>query len=113
MPVFTRTYEYRHPKGVCGFISPWNFPFNLSIGDALAALVAGNAVVLKPDEKTPFPCSSRSSLLDEAGVPEGVIQVVTGSGEICGPALIDDVDYVMFTGSRRSEARSPSRQGGT
>jgi len=99
MPVFTKTREYRHPKGVCGFISPWNFPFNLSIGDALAALVAGNAVVLKPDEKTPFSLLAAVRLLDRAGVPTGVIQVVTGRGEICGPALIDAVDYVMFTGS--------------
>jgi succinate-semialdehyde dehydrogenase/glutarate-semialdehyde dehydrogenase len=99
MPLFTRTHEYRHPKGVCGFISPWNFPFNLSIGDALAALAAGNAVVLKPDEKTPFSLLASVGLLDRAGVPAGVIQVVTGRGEICGPALIDAVDYVMFTGS--------------
>jgi len=99
MPLFTKTHEYRHPKGVCGFISPWNFPFNLSIGDALAALVAGNSVVLKPDEKTPFSLLAAVRLLDRAGVPDGVIQVVTGLGEICGPALIDAVDYVMFTGS--------------
>jgi succinate-semialdehyde dehydrogenase/glutarate-semialdehyde dehydrogenase len=99
MPVFTKTHEYRHPKGVCGFISPWNFPFNLSIGDAIAALVAGNAVVLKPDEKTPFSLLAAVKLFDEAGVPDGVTQVVTGGGEICGPALIDSVDYVMFTGS--------------
>jgi succinate-semialdehyde dehydrogenase/glutarate-semialdehyde dehydrogenase len=99
MPVFTRTHEYRHPKGVCGFISPWNFPFNLSIGDALAALVAGNTVVIKPDEKTPFSLLAAVRLLERAGVPAGVIQVVTGRGDICGPALIDGVDYVMFTGS--------------
>lgn len=99
MPVFTKTHEYRHPKGVCGFISPWNFPFNLSIGDALAALVAGNTVVIKPDEKTPFSLLAAVRLFDRIGVPEGVIQVVTGRGEICGPALIDAVDYVMFTGS--------------
>ncbi len=99
MPVLTRTYEYRHPKGVCGFISPWNFPFNLSIGDALAALVAGNAVVIKPDERTPYSLLFSARLLGMAGVPEGVIQVLTGEGEICGPAMIDEVDYVMFTGS--------------
>ena len=99
MPVFTKTHEYRHPKGVCGFISPWNFPFNLSIGDAIAALVAGNTVVLKPDEKTPFSLLAAVKIFDEVGVPRGVIQVITGRGEICGPALIDAVDYVMFTGS--------------
>ncbi len=99
MPVFTKTHEYRHPKGVCGFISPWNFPFNLSIGDAIAALVAGNTVVLKPDERTPFSLLAAVRLFDEVGLPEGVIQVVTGRGDICGPALIDGVDYVMFTGS--------------
>jgi succinate-semialdehyde dehydrogenase/glutarate-semialdehyde dehydrogenase len=99
MPVFTRTYEYRHPKGVCGFITPWNYPFNLSIGDALAALAAGNAAVVKPDEKTPYSLLFSVRLLEEAGLPEGVIQVVTGRGAVCGPALIDAVDYVMFTGS--------------
>jgi succinate-semialdehyde dehydrogenase/glutarate-semialdehyde dehydrogenase len=99
MPLFTKTHEYRHPKGVCGFISPWNFPFNLSIGDAIAALVAGNSVVIKPDERTPFSLLAAVRLFDEAGAPEGVIQVVTGRGEICGPALVDAVDYVMFTGS--------------
>ncbi len=111
MPVFTRTYEYRHPKGVCGFISPWNFPFNLSIGDALAALAAGNAVVLKPDEKTPYSLLFSVRLLAKAGVPEGVIQVLTGSGEVCGPALVDEVDYVMFTGSTAVGSRIAEQAG--
>lgn len=98
-PGFTTAYEYRHPFGVVGAISPWNFPFTLAISDIIPALLAGNAVVGKPDEKAPFSMLYGLSLLAEAGLPEGVVQVVTGRGENVGPALIDEVDFVMFTGS--------------
>ena len=99
IPGTTRTYEYRHPVGVVGSISPWNFPFNLSVADIIPALLAGNAVVGKPDEKTPFSLLYGVALLEEAGLPRGVIQVVTGPGEDIGPSLIDEVDFVVFTGS--------------
>ena len=98
-PFFTRTYEYRHPHGVVGLISPWNFPFTLSISDVIPALIAGNAVVAKPDEKTPFSLLYASQLLEEAGLPSGVLEVVTGHGEKIGATLVDNVDYLMFTGS--------------
>lgn len=98
-PGFTTAYEYRHPIGVVANISPWNFPFNLGVGDVIPALLAGNAVVCKPDEKTPFSVLFAASLLEEAGLPEGLLQVVTGPGEVIGPTLIDSVDFVMFTGS--------------
>ena len=98
-PGFTRAYEYRHPHGVVGFISPWNFPFTLGISDAIPALLAGNGAILKPDEKTPYSALYAASLLDEAGLPPGLLQVLTGKGDLIGPSLIDSVDYVMFTGS--------------
>jgi succinate-semialdehyde dehydrogenase / glutarate-semialdehyde dehydrogenase len=99
LPGTTTAYEYRHPHGVVGGISPWNFPFTLAISDIIPALLAGNAVVGKPDEKTPFSMLYGVSLLAEAGLPEDVIQVVTGYGEEIGSVIVDLVDFVMFTGS--------------
>lgn len=99
LPLLTTTWEYRRPKGVAAVISPWNYPFMLSIGDAIAALVAGNAVVIKPDSQTPFSVLWAAQLFAEAGLPKGVLQIVPGSGAVLGPALIDNADYLMFTGS--------------
>lgn len=99
MPLFTKTYEYRHAKGLVGFISPWNYPFNLSISDALGALASGNAVLIKPDEKTPFSALFGARLLQEAGIPRDLVQIVTGEGASIGRAIVDEVDYIMFTGS--------------
>lgn len=99
MPFFTKTFELRHAKGVVGFISPWNYPFMLAISDAIAALATGNAVLVKPDERTPFSALFGARLLEGAGVPEGLVQVLTGAGEPIGEVLVDSVDYVMFTGS--------------
>ena len=75
----TQTWEYHHPKGVVGVISPWNYPLTLGINDALPALVAGNAVIIKPDGQTPYSALWAAELLAEAGLPPGVLQVVTGS----------------------------------
>ena len=91
----TVTYE---PVGVVGVISPWNYPLTLSMADALPALLAGNAVVVKPDEKTPYGALALGELLDVAGLPDDLFQVVTGDGPTVGPALIDAVGYVAFTG---------------
>ena len=98
-PGMTTAYEYQHPIGVVASITPWNFPFNLSVADIIPALLAGNAVVSKPDEKTPFSLLYGLSLLQEAGLPDDLVQVVTGPGEDLGPVLLDHVDFVMFTGS--------------
>ncbi|HEX2914236.1 MAG TPA: succinic semialdehyde dehydrogenase [Chloroflexia bacterium] len=87
-----------HPFGVVGVIAPWNFPLILSFGDAIAALVAGNAVVIKPSEITPMTPLLVTELAQSAGFPEGLIQVVTGLGDT-GAALIDNVDLIAFTGS--------------
>ena len=86
------------PLGVVGVIGPWNYPLNNSFGDCIPALAAGNAVVLKPSEITPLTSLLMAEMLDECGLPAGVFQVATGTGE-AGAALVDEVDFVMFTGS--------------
>lgn len=98
-PFLTATWEHHHPVGVVGVISPWNYPLTLSISDAVPALAAGNAVVMKVDTKTPFSGLVALELIEEAGLPRGVLQVVTGSGSELGPELIKRVGYIMFTGS--------------
>jgi 1-pyrroline-5-carboxylate dehydrogenase len=89
------------PYGVWAVISPFNFPLALAAGPAGAALVAGNTVVFKPASDTPLIGIKLFELASEAGIPDGVFNVVTGLGETVGQALIDDpgVDGVVFTGS--------------
>lgn len=98
-PLLTATWDHHHPVGVVGVITPWNYPLTLSISDALPALAAGNAAVVKADSQTPFSALAAVALLEEAGLPRDVLQVTAGSGSELGPVLIDAVDYVMFTGS--------------
>ncbi|WP_031510273.1 succinic semialdehyde dehydrogenase [Streptomyces megasporus] len=102
IPVLTRVRELRHPKGVVGQIAPWNYPLELSVGDALPAFVAGNAVVMKPDTETALTALWARALLVEAGLPADVWQVVIGEGPVVGPAVVDHADYVSFTGSTRT-----------
>ncbi len=101
LPALTKTVEVRHPVGVAGFIVPWNYPLNLSVTDALAALMAGNTAVVRPDPQTTFTALWAIALLREAGLPPDVLQVVTGEGPVIGAALAKRVDYLMFTGSTR------------
>ncbi|HEX4033515.1 MAG TPA: aldehyde dehydrogenase family protein [Solirubrobacteraceae bacterium] len=89
------------PRGVVGVIGPWNYPLLNSFGDAIPALAAGNAVVLKPSELTPLTSLLIADGLRECGLPDGVFSVATG-GRATGEALVDSVDFVMFTGSSRS-----------
>ena len=93
--------QYQHPKGVVGFLTPWNYPLTLAASDAVPALLAGNAALVKPDVQTTLSALWVVSLLHEAGVPRDVVRVVPGDGPIVGPMVIDRVDYVMFTGSTR------------
>jgi succinate-semialdehyde dehydrogenase/glutarate-semialdehyde dehydrogenase len=101
LPLLTSTYVRYPPKGVVGIISPWNYPLTLAISDALPALLAGNAVILKPDSLTPLTALYLVKLLWEAGLPRDVLQVVTGQGSVLGKPIVDLSDYVMFTGSER------------
>ncbi|MEU6175218.1 succinic semialdehyde dehydrogenase [Streptantibioticus parmotrematis] len=102
IPVLTKVTELRHPRGVVGQIAPWNYPLELSIGDALPAFVAGNAVVMKPDTETALTALWAREQLIEAGLPADVWQVVIGDGPVVGPAVVEHADYVSFTGSTRT-----------
>ena len=93
--------ELRKPKGVVGIIAPWNYPLTLAVSDALPALIAGNAVILKPDWQTSLIALWAVDLLRQAGLPPEVMQVVTGDGPVLGPQVVDRADYIMFTGSTR------------
>jgi phenylacetaldehyde dehydrogenase len=95
------SYTLREPVGVCGQIIPWNFPLLMAAWKLGPALCTGNTVVLKPAEQTPLTALKLAELIAEAGVPEGVVNVVTGFGETAGAALAahNDVDKVAFTGS--------------
>ncbi|MFJ4975929.1 succinic semialdehyde dehydrogenase [Streptomyces coeruleorubidus] len=102
MPTLTKVIERRHPRGVVGQIAPWNYPLELSVGDALPAFVAGNAVVMKPDTETCLTALWARDLLIEAGLPADVFQVVLGDGPVVGPEVVRHADYVSFTGSTRT-----------
>ncbi|WP_193613375.1 succinic semialdehyde dehydrogenase [Nocardioides lijunqiniae] len=99
VPFLTTSTEIRQPKGVVGVIAPWNFPFATGLSDAVTALIAGNGVVLKPDNKTALSPLYGIQMLEDAGLPKGLFQVVCGEGPDVGPTLIDNANYVMFTGS--------------
>lgn len=102
LPVLTKAVEVRHPKGVVGLVSPWNYPLSLSIGDAIPAMIAGNAVVMKPDTQTALTALWALDVLTECGLPEDLWQIVVGDGPVIGPAVIGRADYVCFTGSTRT-----------
>jgi len=90
--------SYR-PLGVIGVITPWNGPFVLALNPTVQALMAGNAVVLKPSEVTPVSGKLVLELLTQAGLPEGVLQVVEGDGETGAAVVASGVDKISFTGS--------------
>jgi acyl-CoA reductase-like NAD-dependent aldehyde dehydrogenase len=93
------------PRGVVGIIAPWNFPLVMTLGEAVPALMAGNAVVIKPSEWTPLTAVLSCELAREAfasvGAPPDILQVVTGYGET-GGTLVDEADMIGFTGSVRT-----------
>ncbi|MBL8929771.1 MAG: aldehyde dehydrogenase family protein [Kineosporiaceae bacterium] len=112
VPGLTQVREVHHPRGVVGVIAPWNYPLSLGIGDVLPALLAGNAVIVKPDQKTTLTALWAAQLLREAGLPDGALQVVAGDGPGIGGALVDAVDYVCFTGSTAVGRQVAQRAGG-
>ncbi|MFG2499010.1 aldehyde dehydrogenase family protein [Streptomyces sp. NPDC048441] len=91
------------PLGVVGVIAPWNFPMPIAAWGAAPALAAGNAVILKPAETTPLTALRLAELALEAGLPEGLFQVLPGAGDIAGNALVEHpgVAKIVFTGSTR------------
>ncbi|TML00960.1 MAG: aldehyde dehydrogenase, partial [Actinobacteria bacterium] len=92
---------FREPLGVVGLITPWNFPLAIAAWKLAPALAAGNTVVLKPAELTPLTALRFERLALEAGIPEGVVNVVVGPGRTCGTRLVEhpDVAKIAFTGS--------------
>jgi acyl-CoA reductase-like NAD-dependent aldehyde dehydrogenase len=94
-------WTIREPRGVVAAISPFNFPLNLVAHKVAPALAGGNAVVLKPASTTPLTALRLAELLAEAGLPDGVLQVVVGSGSTIGQMMVTDdrTDMVSFTGS--------------
>ena len=98
------SHVVREPAGVCGFITPWNWPINQIACKVAPALAAGCTMVLKPSEVAPFNAILFAEILDEAGVPAGVFNLVNGDGPTVGVALSShpDVDMMSFTGSTRA-----------
>ena len=92
---------FREPLGVVGLIVPWNFPLNIASWKLGPALACGNTVVLKPAELTPLSALRLAELVLEAGVPEGVVNVLVGKGSVIGRRLVEhpDVAKIGFTGS--------------
>jgi succinate-semialdehyde dehydrogenase/glutarate-semialdehyde dehydrogenase len=105
LPGLTATRELHHPKGVVAVVSPWNYPLALAAGDTIPALLAGNAVIQKPDNQTALTALWVLALAREAGLPEDVWQMVLGRGSVIGDTLIDNADFLMFTGSTASGKR--------
>jgi len=97
---------HRAPYGVCGFIFPWNFPFDLLIWGVAPALAAGNTVVVKPSEVTPLSTLYAARLATETGLPPGVLNIVVGDGPGAGAAMVNhpSVKRISFTGSTEAGA---------
>ena len=94
-----KSYLRFYPRGVIGIISPWNYPFSIPTGDAAAALMAGNAVVVKPSEFTPIILEKTRALFEEAGLPRGLFGVVQGKGDVGAELIRSGVNMIVFTGS--------------
>jgi aldehyde dehydrogenase (NAD+) len=94
-------YTLREPVGVVGAIIPWNFPLLMAAWKVAPALACGNTVILKPAEQTPLTALELAAIAAEAGLPPGILNVITGFGETAGAALVrhPDVDKIAFTGS--------------
>lgn len=105
LPILTTTHVEHSPVGAIGIISPWNYPLVLAVSDAIAAIMAGNTVVLKPDSNTPLTALKAAELLKEAGLPDDVFQVTPGPGSKVGQAIAEQCDFLMFTGSSATGAK--------
>ncbi|MFZ9885867.1 MAG: aldehyde dehydrogenase family protein [Myxococcota bacterium] len=110
-PLPRKTLIHARPRGVVGVISPWNFPFLIPFSAAVEALLAGNAVVLKPSEHTPLVALLGKSLFEAGGLPPDLLQVVTGNASTGSALLESGVDLVCFTGSVNGGRRVAQRCG--
>lgn len=111
VPLLTKVSVERRPVGVVGVISPWNSPLLLACADAIPALMAGNAVVVKPDSQTPLTALWAVDLLHRAGIPLRALHVVLGPGPQVGQEIVERADHVVFTGSGRVGAQIAGRCG--
>ncbi|MET8652640.1 succinic semialdehyde dehydrogenase [Nocardia aurea] len=111
LPVLTRVEVRHRPKGVVAVISPWNYPLALAVSDALPALVAGNAVVSRPDNQTALTALWAIAAAERAGLPSGLWQAVLGRGSAIGGEVIARADYVDYTGSSAT-GRTIAQQAG-
>jgi succinate-semialdehyde dehydrogenase/glutarate-semialdehyde dehydrogenase len=107
----TTVQERHQPKGLVTVVSPWNYPFSLGAGDTIPALLAGNAVLQKPDNQTALTALFGLRLAREAGLPEDLWQIVLGRGSVIGEPLMDVSDFMMFTGSTASGRRIAEQAG--
>ncbi len=99
VPGLTRVAVNRVPKGVVGIITPWNYPFTMALCDGLPALLAGSAVVAKPDAQTMLSALLAAQLLEEAGFPRDLCRSSPATGAEVGGGIVERADYVCFTGS--------------
>ena len=99
VPVVTKAFEVRHPRGVVGLVTAWNYPAVFAASDGYSALVGGNAIVHRPDVQAALSAIWVRDLAVEAGLPEDLWQIVLGPGRSIGTAVIDRADAVAFTGS--------------
>jgi acyl-CoA reductase-like NAD-dependent aldehyde dehydrogenase len=108
-------FVHREPYGVCAGIIPWNFPFIMAVWKAAPALATGNTLVLKPASYTPLSALRLAEVAQEAGLPEGVLNVIPGTGAVAGETLVADprVDKVAFTGSTEVGRRIMQLASGT
>jgi acyl-CoA reductase-like NAD-dependent aldehyde dehydrogenase len=94
-------YTLREPIGVCGLIVPWNFPLMMAVNKLAPALACGNTTILKPAEQTPLTALRLGEIIQEAGIPDGVVNIITGFGPGAGSSIAEhpDIDKISFTGS--------------
>lgn len=111
LPGATSALVRREPAGVVGNVAAWNYPLVFLLGDTVPALLAGNAVVLKPDLRSTPLAGALLGLLDDAGVPDGLVAGLAGASAALGEAVVDHVDHVLFTGSERVGRQVAARAG--